>query len=164
MDKNIIKLDIGCGEDLIHEDWIGVDPFYKGAEVKAFAWDLPYEEDTVDEIFSAHVLEHVAKRKILQTLCEWGRVLKPGRKLTLHVPDLEWCCKYWLEHQGAGWAMDILFGNQSHEGEFHKTGFNEKILREYFDESGFEVKKFEKIITHSQQTLAFECIRKEGVL
>jgi hypothetical protein len=34
--------------------------------------------------------------------------------------------------EATGWPMDILFGHQKHEGEYHKTGFTEKILWDYF--------------------------------
>jgi len=55
--------------------------------------------------------------------------------------------------------MDIIFGGQSNEGEFHKTGFSKEIMLNYLREAGFKIKKFEELETHSQQTLHFECIK-----
>jgi predicted SAM-dependent methyltransferase len=153
---NKIYLDIGGGE-APKEGFLNVDPFHEKADVKAFAQDLPYKENEVDEIYSSHLLEHLGKWEILPTLKEWLRVLKPSGSLTLRVPDLEWCCRQWLENQDTGWNMDIIFGHQNDKGEFHKTGFTWQILKNYLTDSGFIIDKFEEIMTHSQKTLSFEC-------
>ena len=159
------KLDLGCGlrESWYEPDdkeWIRVDAYIDDPEiVKAFADKLPYEDNSIDEVFSSHTLEHISKFKIVDTLKEWYRVLKPDGKLTLRVPDLEWCLRWWLNHQTTGWDMDLIFGNQSREGEEHKTGFSRDIMLDYLHEAGFKVKNFEELDTHSQKTLSFECIK-----
>lgn len=153
------KLDIGYGGVKYAPEYIGVDPYFPDAEVKAFADKLPYEDNSIDEVYSSHTLEHVSKLQVVPTLKEWYRVLKVGGKLILRVPDLVWCCEWWLKNQTTGWDMDIIFGNQGREGEFHKTGFNYDIAMNYLKEAGFVVKKFEEMETHSQKTLSFECIK-----
>ena len=165
-----LKIDIGCGiKESWHEpegnppsgeaSWVRVDPYVEEADLKAFAHDLPYKDGEVDEIFSSHTLEHISKFKIAETLKEWYRVLKPLGKLTVRVPDLEWCCNWWINHQTTGWDMDVLFGNQSREGEVHLTGFNRQIMIDYLREAGFKIEKFEEMETHDQKTLSFECIK-----
>ncbi len=158
-----MKIDVGAGfpeswyepED---KEWIRIDPYIDDPQViKAFADKLPYEDSSVDLIFSSHTLEHIGKFKIVDTLKEWHRVLKPGGKLVVRVPDLAWCCNWWLNHQTADWDLDLIFGNQSREGEEHKTGFNREIMIDYLKEAGFRVEKFEELDTHSQKTLSFEC-------
>jgi len=140
----MIKLDIGSGGKSGHPDFLGVDPFAEGADIKAFMWDLPYEDNSVDEIICQQALEHVTKFAVVPSLKEWNRVLKPGGKLQLQVPDLEWACMHWLSHQTTEWNMDIIYGNQMHEGEFHKTGFTMKILGQYFAAAGgYDVQKAE---------------------
>jgi len=151
-----IFLDIGGGE-VPKEGFINVDAYYPKAEVKAFADKLPYDDEIVDEIYSSHMLEHCGKYEIPKILSEWFRVLKHGGKLILPVPDLEWCCRYWLEHQSTEWEMDIIFGHQNSPGEFHKTGFNKDIGFNYLINAGFKVEKIEELSTHSQKTLSFEC-------
>jgi len=153
----MIRLNIGSGIRHKDEDtWLGVDPF-TDSNIKAFMWDLPYKDNEVDEIFSSHSLEHISKFQVPITLKEWFRVLKPEGKLTIWVPDLEWCVNHWLKHkESTGWELDIIFGNQNHDGEFHKTGFTPSTLRAYVKRAGFVVLKEDKISTHSQQTLAIE--------
>ena len=154
-----IALDVGYGGIKYKPEYIGVDPYFSDAEVKAFAWELPYKDNEIDEIFSSHTLEHVAKLQVIPTLKEWFRVLKSGGKLILRVPDLVWCYERWLKYQSTGWEMDIIFGNQGREGEFHKTGFNKAIAEGYLKEAGFIIDRFEEMDTHSQKTLSFECYK-----
>ncbi|MDZ4209703.1 MAG: methyltransferase domain-containing protein [Candidatus Curtissbacteria bacterium] len=153
------NIDVGCGspDEWIEGDWIRVDPYVKEAEVKAFAWELPYKEGEVDELYSSHMLEHCHKAQVVPTLKEWFRVLKTGGKLTLKVPDFAWCCQWWLDHQTNTWDMDIIFGGQSREGETHYTGFNREIAIDYLREAGFKVNKFDEEESHGQKTLVFEC-------
>lgn len=130
-----LKLDIGAGGFSSDESFKSVDAFTE-ADINALMWDLPQEENTVDVIFSSNALEHISKFQVVPTLREWNRVLKPGGKLQLIVPDLEWSCLWWLAHQDVDWSMDIIYGHQAHEGEYHKTGFSKKIIMDYLMVSG----------------------------
>lgn len=130
-ERETIKLDIGSGGPSGDPSFIGVDAFAEGADVQAFMWDLPYEDESVDVIVSTQALEHISKFAVVPTLREWNRVLKDGGKLQLQVPDLEWACYHWLSHQTVDWDLDIIYGHQKHEGEYHKTGFTDKILGMY---------------------------------
>lgn len=123
-------LDVGAG-DVVTPGVVRVDPFYPETDVKAMMWDIPFPDGSVDMIHSNNSLEHVAKADVIPTLREWHRLLKDGGTLILVVPDLEWACKFWLECQATEWSMDIIYGNQNHEGEFHKTGFSKQILWDY---------------------------------
>lgn len=136
----MIKLDIGSGGPSGDSSFIGVDAYVDSADVKAFMWDLPYEDNSVDVIFTSQALEHISKYQVIPTLQEWYRVLKPGGRLQIIVPDLEWAVKFWLDRKdlpdNVDWPMDIIFGLQSHDGEYHKTGFTPKILWQYLHLSG----------------------------
>ena len=48
--------------------------------------------------------------------------------------------------------MDVIFGNQNHAGEFHKTGFTERILWDYVVNAGLEVVSLSRMTTRSQMT------------
>lgn len=148
-----MKLDIGSGGKSGKEGYIGVDPFAPGAEVSAFMWALPFPDNSVEAIYSSHSLEHISKHQVPGTLREWKRVLMPGGELELLVPDLEWCIRHWLSHQTTGWELDIIFGHQAHDGEYHKTGFNKLILARYLLDAKFNLVSMEYIPTHGQQTI-----------
>jgi SAM-dependent methyltransferase len=153
-----IKLDIGSGGPAaayLGEGWLGVDPYVASADIQAPMWELPFEDNSVDAIFTSHALEHVGKNDVPRALREWRRVLKPGCRAIIQVPDLEWCVRHWLAHQGpyGAWSLDIIFGNQNHEGEYHKTGFTELTLFSLLRQAGFLPLSIERISTHSQMTL-----------
>jgi len=152
----MIKLDIGSGMAHNNDGWIGVDPFSKEANLRDYMWCLSFEDETVDMIYSSHSLEHVEKTKVMPTLKEWYRVLKQDGVVILRVPDLVWCCKHFIEYQSTGWDMDVIFGHQATAGEFHHTGFTEKILKDYCTNAGFLITKFEELNTHGQKTLSIE--------
>ncbi len=154
-----IKLDIGSGPNPL-PGFTGIDIASLPGIVTAPMWDLPYADGQVDEIFSSHALEHVEKRKIVPTLTEWRRVLRPGGRLALEVPDLVWCCENWLQHPDAGWDLDAIFGTQDHPGQFHLTGFTPEIMRDYFAQAGWsEAIQCSQMWDHLQNTLRFEAIK-----
>jgi SAM-dependent methyltransferase len=81
-----IRLNIGCDRTQI-AGFLGVD-FNPDVDpdVLAEADNLPYEDNTVDEIYASHVLEHLPYGNT--ALQEWFRVLKPGGMVTVMVPDI----------------------------------------------------------------------------
>ena len=147
------SLNIGSGGKCPEEGWYGIDLF-TDCDIKTPMWDLNmFENESVEEIYSSHSLEHISKHQVMPTLKEWFRVLQHGGKLHLLVPDLEWCCKHWIEHQNDGWDLDIIFGHQAHDGEYHKTGFSKQLLHTYMGRVGMVIDSIDFIPTHGQQTI-----------
>lgn len=96
--------------------------------IEADAWDIPFENNTVDHIYSGHTLEHLNDSELIPTLNEFYRVLKVGGKLTLHLPDLEYCCRTFLEAKEDDpekykWKSWIIFGKNEYPGDSHRLGF-----------------------------------------
>lgn len=145
--KQPLMLDIGAGGYSSDSKFTSVDLFTK-CDITASMESIPLPECSVEAIFSANALEHVGKKQIIPILQEWHRLLKPGGKLQIVVPDLEWACLWWLAHQeDRGWSLDILFGHQLHDGEYHKTGFTPRLIWDYLQEAGgFEVHKIEYVM------------------
>jgi hypothetical protein len=91
-----LRLNLGSGVFYLH-GWTNVDlnPGVR-VDLREDAGTLPsLGRDTVDEIFAGHLLEHVADVEI--TLARWYEVLKPGRRLTVAVPDCEGAVRLWRE-------------------------------------------------------------------
>jgi SAM-dependent methyltransferase len=83
--KNIMKLNLGCGND-IKKNWINLDiADLPGVNVvhDINSLPLPFEKDIFDEILCQDVLEHVDYIKLLEDL---HRILKPGGALKIRVP------------------------------------------------------------------------------
>ena len=89
VESNEIKLNVGSGKT-IKEGYVNVDKYCEESDVKLDAGDLSdYEDNSVDEVLSEHMLEHVPKNGVVPVLQEWYRVLKSGGVLNLNIPDLE---------------------------------------------------------------------------
>lgn len=46
---------------------------------------LPFQNETFDEVYSSHCIEHVDWYDVEATIAEWARVLKPGGILEVHT-------------------------------------------------------------------------------
>ena len=110
---------------------------------------LPFEDDSVDGVYASHVLEHFYSHEIDDVLSEWKRVIKPGGKIILAVPDIIAAMKMALTF---GWMTescptagvgnitphDIFYGytpeiKTGKEGMAHKTGFDDARLKAHMD-------------------------------
>ena len=152
-----IKLDIGGGKNKRDEDFTSVD--IAGGDVTAPMWELPYDDNVVDFIWSSHTLEHSGIYRVAQTLTEWLRVLKPGSKAIISVPNMDYVAKYWLIGADRAWAEAMLFGHQADDGEYHKCAFTAASLRADLESVGFIVDRVEMRWTHNQETLQAVCTK-----
>lgn len=97
----MIKLNLGCC-DLPLEGYINIDesdsPHIK-ADLKADALNLSshFEPNTVDEIFTAHLLEHLTPTQAEEAIVHWKSLLKPGGVLAIVTPDFHYLAKSYLE-------------------------------------------------------------------
>jgi predicted SAM-dependent methyltransferase len=151
----MIKLDIGGGLQKRDDDFISVDIL--NGDVIADMGFLPFKDNSIDFIWSAHTLEHSGIYKAGNVLKEWARVLKPGAKIIIQVPDMDYVAKYWLTGPDRKWAEEMLFGMQIDDGEFHKCAFTASTLRADCEGVGLEVQRVEMRWTHTQETLQAVC-------
>jgi hypothetical protein len=83
----VVKLNLGCG-DALKEGWTNVDLVATKEDV--FQWDLrtpwPWDDNSVEEAFSAHFIEHLESMERCHFWNELYRVLQPGAKVQIHVP------------------------------------------------------------------------------
>ena len=80
-----MKLNLGCGNKK-KEGYIGVD-FYPGTAVDQIADlndKLPFDNDTIDEVWMDNVIEHIAD--IPKLLKEIHRICKAEAIITLYTP------------------------------------------------------------------------------
>jgi predicted SAM-dependent methyltransferase len=97
-----MKINLGCGS-LLLPGYINCDLYNPAAEMKCDVKDLPFPDDSVDEIYASHIIEHFdffeGKDKVLP---EWRRVLKVGGILIIETPDLAASCKEFSRLYEAG--------------------------------------------------------------
>jgi predicted SAM-dependent methyltransferase len=131
MKKKPVNVNLGCGNHIM-PGWLNIDNYYVPDNkdfLKADARDLPLESNSVDYIICDQVLEHMAMSDVPIVLYNIKRVLKVGGTCVIIVPDFEDAVNQWLESRpNLGfnpmtykWFSEVIYGNQEHEGEFHKT-------------------------------------------
>jgi predicted SAM-dependent methyltransferase len=145
-----MKIEIGAGK----KPRIG----YKTCDIRNLpgidyvckADELPFDDNSIDEVYSRHVIEHFTLKEFLKVLYEWNRVLKVGGSVYIVCPNLLWHLNQILsgEHssffdKNSGrnhryWGMGSLFGWQQDEFDIHKFGYYYELLRDILLDFGFE--------------------------
>lgn len=82
------KIYLGAGKDA-REGWINVDrhPFPKIDVVADITKGLPFEDNSIDYVYSRDFLEHLPPESKVFVINEIWRVLKPGCKMEHYIPN-----------------------------------------------------------------------------
>lgn len=148
MSEEGLKLHLGCGTVLLpgyvnidgyrteHRGWTEVQP-----DRILRVEELDYPAGSVEEIYTAHTLEHLGATELKRALLCWHRVLRPRGRLIIEVPDAEAIMRRLLRQKSEE-AKDLyyylLHGTQEFEGEFHKGSFTYNRLVRLLSATGFE--------------------------
>lgn len=136
-----MKLDIG-GKDRKRPDWtiLDIDPQYKPDIVDDARTLHKVLDNSCDELFASHILEHLFEWEVIPTLKIWLRKLKPNCFLTIYVPDIETAWKRYLNNSlDADFLLRIMVGVDPCASPYmiHKTMFWPSRLRKCLQEAGF---------------------------
>lgn len=101
---------------------VGMQYIAEGSDLKEIA------PDTYDFVLSSHSLEHTANP--LKALKEWHRVIKPGGKLVLLLPDK----RYTFDHKRAYTTFEHLVEDFTQNTTEHDTTHAAEILSTYDEE------------------------------
>ena len=102
-----------------------------------------FAADTFDAIYASHVVEHLDYRNELKaTLAGWHRVLVPGGKIYISVPDMDALAgllldKARLTKVDRFQVMRMLFGGHIDRHDYHVVGLNEEFLADFLKASGY---------------------------
>ncbi len=99
-----------------------------------------FPDQTFSELYASHVLEHFGYQNARIALQEWNRVLMPGGRLYISVPNFKMLALLILadiDLQNQFTLMKMVFGGQQDDYDYHKFGFNDGLLTLYLEETGF---------------------------
>jgi predicted SAM-dependent methyltransferase len=137
--QSALRLNLGCGH-LPLDCYLNVDMrALPGVDIIADAGNVPVEPGTVQEVRSAHLLEHFPQEELRRRLLPyWLSLLAPGGTFKAIVPDGE----AMLAHVAAGdypfeQFREVLFGAQDYHGDFHFNMFLPGSLQALLEEAGF---------------------------
>lgn len=106
--------------------------------------NLPqFTDGTFAEIYASHIVEHLDyKDELITTLTEWNRVLEPGGRISISVPDMDVLAQLFLSDQldvqERYMVMRMMFGGHMDKYDYHVVGLNEEFLSEFLESAGFE--------------------------
>lgn len=136
-----MKLHIGGQE--VREGWTILDAMSRAeVDIVGDVRDMsPFADESCAEIYASHVIEHIGQQDMVDVLKGLHRVLQPGGKLYLSVPDLDvltWLIQYpRLEVMDRFHIMRIMYGGQVDHHDFHLIGLNFDFLVDYLRQAGF---------------------------
>lgn len=132
-ESQTIRLNLGAGATTID----GFKPV--DASIGDSVYPLDYADESVDEIYASHILEHFGHEMTRKVLSDWVRTLKPGGKIRLAVPNFDWILHQWQncrDPQQRGLLQAYLFGGHIDQNDHHGALFTKDILTQYMQESG----------------------------
>lgn len=135
-----LRLNLGSGHIAL-PDYINVDARpLPGVDVVADVGDLPFAERSVDEIFSAHLIEHFPLETMRRRLLPyWRSRLRPGGTFKVVTPDAAA-----MVQAAATGAMsfedfrEVTYGAQDYHGDYHFNLFTPDSLQVLLQEAGFK--------------------------
>lgn len=134
-----LRLNLGCGH-LPIDDYVNVDMReLPGVDVVAAIDDLPFEDGSIVEIHSAHVLEHFPEEDLSRRLLPyWYSKLTPGGRFRAVVPDGTAMVEGYVSGDVPFEDLRaVLYGGQEYEGDFHFTMFSPDSLTKLLAGAGF---------------------------
>lgn len=104
-------INLGCGTShfpgFVDIDFFGTEAAY-GADLR---YPLLIDNESADGIFTEHVLEHLSYDEAASVLAECHRVLKPGGRLRIVLPDVSLFIRRYVDRDSAWfktWEHDVL--------------------------------------------------------
>lgn len=152
-----VRLHLGCGPN-VFDGYINVDGDYilnskggkpEGVIIHDITSRYPLPANSVDEILSVHVIEHIIPTGIPNMFAEWRRILKPTGFVAVEWPDLLKLCQYVVDNPDSLWSDNKKILKQSVAGIFgnigrykdpamlHKWGYSAESMQKLFEKHGF---------------------------
>lgn len=176
----IKKLEIGSGPRRGINGWTTLDAS-AGCDLR---WDLrhglPFDENTLDVIYSSHVLEHIPYKGLRSLLVDCLRALKPGGSFTVCVPSVKKYIDAYIDGRsimgaGAGYQPAVcdtgslidqlnytcymdgehkyMFDEENLVNLLRISGFSNARTREFNAEVDMEVRRWESIYAIAEKPL-----------
>lgn len=151
----MVKLNVGSNDTLL-EGWINIDLYPRnGAIVHDARTKFPYDDNSIDFIFSEHFIEHLTEDEGILYFKECFRMLKPGgvvRTSTFDIDNLMYMLsddqrwdgysKILYSGQFAHLSRTEFFNFSVYEGGVHKYMYNHIEMLRLLQKAGFNIYTF----------------------
>lgn len=133
-----MRLHLGCGNKKL-EGWLNCD--LHDSDMDMDIRELPFQDESADEIMAIHCVEHFYIHDILKVLKDWHRVLKTGGRMTLELPCLDKILQHFADGSPNKFTLMGLYGDPgSHrhgEPALHKWCWSRAEFRKLLEKAGF---------------------------
>ena len=100
-----------------------------------------FEDESIEEIYASHIIEHVDQKKIQNTFKGIFRILKKEGKFYVSVPDMDVLCHFFVsplaDKKIKFHTMRMIFGGQVDNYDYHYFGWNYEFMNDYLRDVGF---------------------------
>jgi SAM-dependent methyltransferase len=132
------------------------------------SYNIPLEDGCVDNLYSSHFLEHLHRADAISLLKECRRVLKPGGRLRLSIPDLKYAVQLYLSGERDKSMRDFFFvEDKENDYSRHKYMYDFEMISSILQDVGFtnvtkseyqigEVPDLDKLDNREQESLFVE--------
>jgi predicted SAM-dependent methyltransferase len=174
------RLHVGCGRNYF-DGWINADIDLRAELIIFLEKKSPFPNDSLDRIYSEHVLEHVSYQSGVFFLRQAYRTLRPGGVIRLAMPDLDdlidgyqrdWRRFDWINWKEYSfiktkaeminvafrwWGHQHLYNREELARALNEAGFSEFAFLEhsqsrYDDLKGLETRLDSKLIVEAVKT------------
>jgi predicted SAM-dependent methyltransferase len=135
-----MKISLGSATHRPGPDWtlVDVDP-YLHPDICSDIIDFILPEESCEEIYVSHALEHFSRDMGKELVFRWVRMLKEGGTLWIAVPDIEIVSKMVDIIEDPSLKNDwikIIYGWQVNIWDIHKWGYTNISLYNLMEEAG----------------------------
>lgn len=137
--EGIVKVNLGSGS-LVKADYINIDmrPL-EGVDIVSDVRNVPLDDESVDELYLAHVIEHFSEIDMEKFILPyWHKLLKVNGKIRIVCPNWEAMLSGYSQGTISFEVLkEITFGSQEYEGNQHYNMFSPASLVEMMRKIGF---------------------------
>lgn len=109
-------------------------------DIKCNVLNLPFENNSVDEILSVNLINHLRFQDFPEMIKEWYRVLKPNGILIIDVDDIMGHAKALIKaktKEEFEWIFRCIFCHGRDKYDHHYWGYTPGYLKELLEEYNF---------------------------
>ena len=122
------NIEIGGGEIPLYPNYAQVDlREIPKAKYRNDARVLPFASNSISNICACYMLQCLTQKEAAVALIEWLRVLRPGGKLEIHVPDLNKIMRMFISTENED-LLNEIYGNQKHELDYYKYSWTFRTI------------------------------------
>ena len=123
------KLHLGSGKINI-PGYINIDILtHPSVDLVCDIRDLPFDAESVDEIYACAVLEHFGRNEWEDVLAHWISLLSKGALIRISTTDFLACAEHYIEHRNLSAIQGLIIGGQRNEWDWHGVLFDFETLR-----------------------------------